>query len=150
MTTATQAFHEIERIELVDSITGEMLGRRDSASFFPSSHYMNSDDALERALGGIQQELDERLVFFRRKEKLVEADRLARRTRYDLELLRETGFCPGIENYSRHLDGRRPGEPPATLLPTSPYYEEPEPKAEEAKGCGCSQTSASWSFLRRR
>ncbi len=106
----------IERIEEVDWLTGAVLRRRPDASFFPSSHYMNSDEALARALVGIEQELAQRLVELRREEKLVEADRLARRTRYDLELLRETGFCPGIENYSRHLDGRRPGEPPATLL----------------------------------
>jgi len=106
----------IERIEEIDLLTGEVLGRRPSASFFPSSHYMNSDEALQRAVEGIEIELAQRLVEFRRQGKVVEADRLARRTRYDLELMRETGFCPGIENYSRHLDGRRPGEPPATLL----------------------------------
>jgi excinuclease ABC subunit B len=107
---------EIERIEEIDSLTGEVLGRRDGASFFPSSHYMNSDDAMMRAIEGIEEELEERLEWFRQRAMLVEADRLGRRTRYDLELLRATGFCPGIENYSRHLDGRRPGEPPATLL----------------------------------
>ncbi|MCB9902339.1 MAG: excinuclease ABC subunit UvrB [Planctomycetes bacterium] len=107
---------EVERIEEVDLVTGEVLGRRPAASFFPSSHYMNSEEALQSAIEGIRIELDKRLVELRRAEKIVEADRLARRVRYDLELLRETGFCPGIENYSRHLDGRRPGEAPATLL----------------------------------
>ncbi|MGE0192805.1 MAG: excinuclease ABC subunit UvrB [Planctomycetota bacterium] len=107
---------EVERIEEVDLVTGEVLGRRPAASFFPSSHYMNSEEALQSAIEGIRLELDKRLVELRRAEKIVEADRLARRVRYDLELLRETGFCPGIENYSRHLDGRRPGEAPATLL----------------------------------
>jgi excinuclease ABC subunit B len=106
----------VERIEEVDPLTGEVFGRAKSASFFPSSHYMNTDDALARAIEGIEQELEERLEWYQRRGRVVEADRLARRTRYDLELLRETGFCPGIENYSRHLDGRRPGEPPATLL----------------------------------
>jgi excinuclease ABC subunit B len=77
---------------------------------------MNSDEALARALTGIEAELVERLNWFRKRGKVAEMDRLARRTRYDLELLRETGFCPGIENYSRHLDGRLPGEAPATLL----------------------------------
>ena len=107
---------DVERIEEIDSLTGEVLGRRDSTSFFPSSHYMNSDDALERALVRIREELDRQLIHFRKEGKIVEADRLARRVRYDLELMRETGFCPGIENYSAHLDGRQPGEAPATLL----------------------------------
>jgi len=107
---------EIERIEEIDALTGEILGRRDDASFFPSSHYMNSDEALERAIGSIAEELDEQLEHFQRQGLLVEADRLGRRTRYDLELMRATGFCPGIENYSRHLDGRQVGERPATLL----------------------------------
>jgi excinuclease ABC subunit B len=106
----------VERIEEVDALTGEVFGRKGSASFFPSSHYMNSDDALQRALTAIDAELTERLLWFRKHGKVAEADRLARRTRYDLELMRETGFCPGIENYSRHLDGRAPGEAPATLL----------------------------------
>ena len=107
---------KFERLEEIDSLTGEILGRLPSASFFPSSHYMNSDDALERALKAIRLELDTQLVHFRKEGKLVEADRLARRVRYDMELMRETGYCPGIENYSRHLDGRSPGEAPATLL----------------------------------
>jgi excinuclease ABC subunit B len=106
----------VERIEEVDALTGEVHARKPAASFFPSSHYMNSDDALARAITAIDAELVERLVWFRKHGKVAEADRLARRTRYDLELMRETGFCPGIENYSRHLDGRLPGEAPATLL----------------------------------
>ncbi len=106
----------VERIEEVDALTGEVYTRRPAASFFPSSHYMNSDDALARAITAIDAELVERLVWFRKHGKVAEADRLSRRTRYDLELMRETGFCPGIENYSRHLDGRLPGEAPATLL----------------------------------
>jgi len=107
---------EIERIEEIDALTGEILGRRPSASFFPSSHYMNSDEALQRAIVAIEEELEARLEELLRRGSLVEADRLKRRTRYDLELMRATGFCPGIENYSAHLDGRKPGEPPATLL----------------------------------
>ena len=107
---------EVERIEEIDSLTGEILGAREHASFFPSSHYMNSDDALERAIVGIEDELRWRLKVLEEEGRLVEADRLRRRTRYDLELLRATGFCPGIENYSRHLDGRQPGECPSTLL----------------------------------
>jgi excinuclease ABC subunit B len=107
---------EVERIEEIDALTGEILGPRASASFFPSSHYVNSDEAMARALTEIEEELRLRLRELERAGQLVEADRLRRRTRYDLELMRATGFCPGIENYSRHLDGRRPGEPPATLL----------------------------------
>ncbi len=107
---------EIERIEEIDTLTGEILGVPDGASFFPSSHYMNSDEALQRAINAIDDELREQLKILENAGKLVEADRLRRRTRYDLELLRATGFCPGIENYSRHLDGRAPGSQPATLL----------------------------------
>jgi excinuclease ABC subunit B len=107
---------QVERIERVDALTGEILARLPSASFFPSTHYMNSDESIARAVEGIAEELEERLRWFQQRGKLVEAERLGRRTRYDLDLLRETGFCPGIENYSRHLDGRLPGEPPATLL----------------------------------
>jgi excinuclease ABC subunit B len=106
----------IERIEEVDPLTGERLREVREAAFYPSSHYVTREDALERAIGGIEQELEERIEFYRRARKPLEADRIARRTRFDLELLRETGFCPGIENYSRHLDGRNPGEPPSTLL----------------------------------
>ena len=107
----------VERIEEIDLVTGEVLGRlKHGASFFPSSHYMQSDDALKRAIVGIAEELEERVAFFKSKAKFAEADRIERRTKYDLALLRETGFCPGIENYSRHLDGRRVGEAPATLL----------------------------------
>ncbi len=107
----------VERIEEIDLVTGEVLGRLvHGASFFPSSHYMQSDEALKRAIVGIGDELEERVAYFKSKAKFAEADRIERRTKYDLALLRETGFCPGIENYSRHLDGRRVGEAPATLL----------------------------------
>jgi excinuclease ABC subunit B len=107
---------EIERIEEVDPLTGEILRAVKEAAFYPSSHYVTREEALERACGAIEEELEERIRFYRYAKKPVEAERIARRTRYDLELLRETGFCPGIENYSRHLDGRAPGEPPWTLL----------------------------------
>jgi excinuclease ABC subunit B len=106
----------IERMEEVDALTGRRLRAVPEAAFYPSSHYVTREDALQRALHGIRQELDERVAYFKRMEKPLEADRIARRTRHDVELLRETGFCPGIENYSRHLDGRLPGEPPSTLL----------------------------------
>ncbi len=100
---------EIERIEVVDTLTGEMLGRKHDVAFFPSTHYVQSDEALARAIEGIEAELEQRFEALKHKGKLLEADRLNRRTRYDLELLRETGFCPGIENYSMHLDGRAAG-----------------------------------------
>lgn len=106
----------IERIEEIDLLTGEVLAERDDASFFPSSHYMQSDEALKRAIVAIKEELEERVDFFKSKARFAEADRIERRTKYDLAMMRETGFCPGIENYSRHLDGRLPGESPATLL----------------------------------
>jgi excinuclease ABC subunit B len=107
---------EVERIEEVDPLTGEILRTVREAAFYPSSHYVTREEQLTRAVEAIEMELEERIAFFRYRKQPVEADRLARRTRYDLELLRETGFCPGIENYSRHLDGRAPGEPPWTLL----------------------------------
>jgi excinuclease ABC subunit B len=107
---------EIERMEEVDPLTGEVLRSVEEAAFYPSSHYVTREDQLARALDAIEAELVERTAWFRARGRVVEADRLTRRTRYDLELLRETGFCPGIENYSRHLDGRAPGEPPWTLL----------------------------------
>ena len=107
---------EIERIEEVDALTGELLRALPEAAFYPTSHHVTREDALKRAVEAIEAELDERVGFLRRHKQPLEADRLLRRTRYDLELLRETGFCPGIENYSRHLDGRAPGEPPWTLL----------------------------------
>jgi len=107
---------EIERIEEVDALTGEFLRAVPEAAFYPTSHHVTREDALERAVAAMEAELDERVGFLRRHKQPLEADRLLRRTRYDLELLRETGFCPGIENYSRHLDGRAPGEPPWTLL----------------------------------
>ena len=107
---------EVDRIEEVDALTGELLRPLEECAFYPSSHHVTGQEALERAVGAIEAELEDRVGWLRRHKKPVEADRLQRRTRYDLELLRETGFCPGIENYSRHLDGRAPGEPPWTLL----------------------------------
>jgi len=107
---------EIERIEEVDPLTGEVLRAVPEAAFYPTSHYVTRQEALDRAVEVISAELEERIRFFKYAKKPVEADRIARRTKYDLELLRETGFCPGIENYSSHLDGRAPGEAPWTLL----------------------------------
>ena len=107
---------EIERIAYVDLITGRVLYTRTFAEIFPASHYATGRQKLEKAMVTIEQELDERIKYFRDEGKLVEAYRLEQRTRYDLELLRETGFCKGIENYSRHIAGRKEGEPPCTLL----------------------------------
>ncbi|NPV53465.1 MAG: excinuclease ABC subunit UvrB [Firmicutes bacterium] len=107
---------EIERILEVDVLTGEVLSQRDAVTIFPASHFITTEDKLKRALESIEGELEERLAVLRSQGKLLEAQRLEGRTRYDLEMLREVGYCQGIENYSRHLTGRKPGEPPATLL----------------------------------
>ncbi len=107
---------EIDRIIKIDPLTGEILGKPDSLTVFPGSHYVTPYDKLKVALGHIEKELEERLAQFRRDGKLLEAQRLEQRTRFDLEMLEETGFVKGIENYSRYLTNREPGEQPATLL----------------------------------
>ena len=106
----------IESMSEFDPLTGEVFRPLSKVAIYPSSHYVTSKDNLLRALGDIALELEEQLPLLRDEDKLLEAQRLEQRTRYDLEILRETGVCPGIENYSRHLDGRQEGEPPATLL----------------------------------
>ncbi len=107
---------EVERILEVDPLTGEILETKETVALWPAKHWVTTEDRLERALASIEDELQERLAWFRDQGKLLEAQRLEFRTRYDMELLREAGTCPGIENYSRHLDGRRPGERPGCLL----------------------------------
>lgn len=107
---------EIEHIYEVNILTGEILGERKHVSIFPNSHYVTEKEKLILAAQNIEQELDERLILLRSKDKLLEAQRLEQRTRYDIEMLREMGFCNGIENYSRHLTFREPGETPYTLL----------------------------------
>ncbi len=107
---------EIERITEFHPVTGELLAERDEASIYPAKHYITQEDKLKESLAEIQAELEERLVWLRSKDKLLEAQRLEQRTRYDLEMLREVGYCSGIENYSRHLDQRPPGSPPWTLI----------------------------------
>lgn len=107
---------EIERITRVDPLTGEILASLNKLRIFPGSHYVTPQDKLKVALGYIQRELDERLNEFKRNGQLLEAQRLEQRTRFDLEMLEETGFVKGIENYSRYLTNREPGEQPATLL----------------------------------
>ncbi len=106
----------IERITRFDPITGEVLGDLSEITVFPASHYVASDERMKRAVVSIEEELHERLALLESQSKLLEAERLRMRTTYDLEMLREVGFCSGIENYSRHIDGRAPGEAPYTLL----------------------------------
>jgi excinuclease ABC subunit B len=107
---------EIERITKIDPLTGEILAKPENLTIFPSSHYVTPESKLKVALGQIERELEERLAEFRSQDKLLEAQRLEQRTRFDLEMLEETGFVKGIENYSRYLTNREPGEQPATLL----------------------------------
>ena len=107
---------DIERITTVDTLTGEQLGEPDEIVIFPATHYVAGDERMKGAIAGIEAELQERLAWFEAQGKLLEAQRLRMRTSYDLEMLSEVGVCSGIENYSRHIDGRRAGEPPHTLL----------------------------------
>ncbi len=107
---------EIERISEVDYLTGEVLGVRTHAAIFPANHYATTRPKMLRSITTIEQELEERLKELREQDKLLEAQRLEQRTRYDLEMLQEIGFCQGIENYSRHISGRAPGSSPYTLI----------------------------------
>ncbi len=107
---------EIERITEIDVLTGEITAEREHVAIFPASHFVTKEETMRRAIESIQQELDERLAEFKEAGKLLEAQRLEQRTRYDLEMMSEMGFCSGIENYSRHLSGREPGSTPYTLL----------------------------------
>jgi excinuclease ABC subunit B len=107
---------EIERMTAVDTLTGEQLGELDELVVFPATHYVAGDERMAGAIHGIEAELQERLAWFESQGKLLEAQRLRMRTSYDLEMLAEVGSCAGIENYSRHIDGRQPGEAPHTLL----------------------------------
>jgi len=107
---------QIETIHEIDPIRGKIQRRVDKACIYPASHYVTGEDRMKQATQDIRLELKERLEVLRAERKLLEAQRLEQRTLYDLELLEEMGFCPGIENYSRHLTGRKPGEPPPTLL----------------------------------
>ena len=107
---------EVDSIKEIDPLTGKTLRRMNRADIYPGTHYVTSEDTLERAVKSIKLELSERLEHFYREGKLLEAQRIEERTRFDLEMLLELGFCHGIENYSRHLDGREAGTPPYTLL----------------------------------
>ncbi|MDW8351684.1 MAG: excinuclease ABC subunit UvrB [Anaerolineae bacterium] len=107
---------EIERITEIDTLTGEILKELPEVEIYPAKHYITPQEKLQRAIREIEQELEERIAFFKSQEKYLEAQRIEQRTRYDIEMLREVGFTSGIENYSRLLDGRPPGTPPFTLL----------------------------------
>ena len=107
---------EVERLTRIDPLTGEILGEPDEITVFPSSHYVTPKQKLERAIENIKKEFEERMDYFEKHDKLLEAQRLGQRTKYDIEMLEETGFVKGIENYSRYLTNREPGEQPATLL----------------------------------
>ncbi len=106
----------VDRITQIDPLTGEILDEPDECKIFPSSHYVTPKQKLERAIDGIKREFEERVEWFEKHDKLLEAQRLSQRTKYDLEMLEETGFVKGIENYSRYLTNREPGQQPATLM----------------------------------
>ena len=107
---------EVDRIIELDPITGEIIGELDSITIYPANHFVTTEEKMKRAIVAIEEELQERLAYLRREGQLLEAQRLEQRTNYDLEMMQEVGYCSGVENYSRHLAGRAPGEAPATLL----------------------------------
>ncbi|MGE4283166.1 MAG: excinuclease ABC subunit UvrB [Clostridia bacterium] len=107
---------EIERITEIDVLTGEIVGVRSHCAIFPASHYVTTQDKMERAIKAIEVELEERVAQLKAQDKLLEVQRLTQRTNYDIEMMREVGFCQGIENYSRHISGREPGSSPFTLI----------------------------------
>ncbi|MCK9245651.1 MAG: excinuclease ABC subunit UvrB [Anaerolineaceae bacterium] len=111
---------EIEEITRLNPLTGEVLGKPDQVDIYPAKHYVTEGKRMEKAMSDIEAELEERLAYFRQHDRLLEAQRLEQRTRYDLEMLREVGTCAGIENYSRHIDQRAEGTPPWTLLDFMP------------------------------
>lgn len=107
---------EIDRITEIDYLTGKLVGLRNHVVIFPASHYVTTPERIDKAIIDIQKELKDRVDYFKENDKLVEAQRIDQRTRYDIEMLKEIGFCQGIENYSRHITGREPGEKPYTLM----------------------------------
>lgn len=107
---------EIDRIREVDALTGEVIGDREHISIFPATHFLTSEEIMDRALPQIESDMKKQVKKFTDEGKLLEAERIQQRTTYDIEMLREMGYCNGIENYSRYMDGRKPGEPPYTLL----------------------------------
>ena len=107
---------EIEKISEINPVTGKVIGTRNHVMIFPNSHYVTSSDKMERAIHTIEEELEERIKYFKDNNKLIEAQRIEERTNFDIEMMKETGFCQGIENYSRHISGREAGSAPFTLL----------------------------------
>src|SRR5436305_4164323 len=103
---------EVEKITLADPLTGEVIGARDAITIFPASHFVTSEERLKRAIVEIDEEMQGRVAYFKSRNELIEAQRIEQRTRFDIEMMQELGFCSGIENYSRFLDGRAPGTPP--------------------------------------
>jgi len=107
---------EVEKISEINALTGKVVGLREHVMIFPNSHYVTTKDKLDRALISIEEEMEERVKYFTENKKLIEAQRIEERTNFDIEMLKETGFCSGIENYSRHISGRPAGSPPYTLF----------------------------------
>lgn len=107
---------EIERMDQVNSVTGKVEGERKHIMIFPNSHYVTTDEKMKKAISTIEEELKERVEYFKENNKLIEAQRIEERTNFDIEMMKETGFCQGIENYSRHISGREPGSTPYTLF----------------------------------
>ena len=107
---------EIEKISEINPLTGKTIGIREHVMIFPNSHYVTSKEKMERAIISIEKEKQEQIEFFKSQNKLIEAQRIEERTNFDIEMMKETGFCQGIENYSRHISGRAPGSPPFTLF----------------------------------
>ncbi len=107
---------EIERMDQVNSVTGKVEGERKHIMIFPNSHYVTTDEKMNKAISTIEEELKERVEYFKENNKLIEAQRIEERTNFDIEMMKETGFCQGIENYSRHISGREPGSTPFTLF----------------------------------
>ena len=111
---------EIEKIQEINPLTGKSVAERKHVMIFPNSHYVTTKDKMERAIQTIEEELEERVKYFKDNGKLIEAQRIEERTNFDIEMMKETGFCQGIENYSRHISGRAPGSPPFTLFDYMP------------------------------
>ncbi len=107
---------EIDRITEIDPLTGKVKQELEHVAIFPASHYVVPQEKIQRGSRHIEEELEERVRYFKSEDKLLEAQRIAERTNFDIEMMRETGFCSGIENYSRHLTGLAPGTPPNTLM----------------------------------
>ena len=107
---------EVEKISEINPLTGKTIGVRNHVMIFPNSHYVTTSDKMERAIQTIEQEMEEQVAKFKAEGKLIEAQRIEERTNFDIEMMKETGFCQGIENYSRHISGRKPGSPPFTLF----------------------------------